>query len=101
MNKFSKIVAATAAALAIGAVAAPAQSAIYVAYDIGGGITGELSFADGPFAYGLGPTGGWDSISIEGQAETMPQLLHSEVVNLNSGGAASIDLYITRTGLDS
>ncbi len=97
MKALTKLMAATAVALTMGA-ASTAQSAIFIGVDSGMGIV-ETMFADGPFTFFQTNVGGFNSVSIEGDAPVSPGLLHSEVVNLNSSGPASLTLYVTRTDL--
>ena len=100
MKTITKLLAASAAALSMSA--ASAQAAIYISFD---GSTDEAVFADGPFNFiadcNVSACGGWDEVSVGGNAPPRPQLLHSNNVDVNDGGSgpASLTVWITRTGL--
>jgi hypothetical protein len=109
MKLFSKLAAASALALSM-VVAAPASAAVYISvngtniagagnpWDADDGLlgTGEICSIMGVNC------GGFESISITGSAPLgRPGLLHTNAVEVNTGnsGNASVEIWITRTGL--
>lgn len=100
MKTVTKLLAATAFALTMGA--ASAQAAVYIGISTDGGanITQVFSQADGSFTW-EGTGGGFEFISVDGDAFQLPALLHSDTVETNASGAASISIFVTRTDLEA
>lgn len=97
---------ASAAAILLCGVSTPASAAIFISFD---GTTSVFSqAADDAFEFtaacgadGAG-CGGFEVLTVEGNAPLLrPGLLHSDNVDVNESGtgAASIDIWVTRTGL--
>lgn len=107
MKNITKFMAASAAGALLSLGAAQAQAAIYIAFDLGGGAVQQgPALADGAFNFVANCTtpancGGFDGITVGGQAVSEPTLLHSFTSEFNKAnlGAAEITIYVTRTGL--
>jgi hypothetical protein len=103
MKLFSKLAAASALALSV-VVAAPASAAVYISVD---GVNTAFSDLDDGLLVsgelcGIVNCGGFESVSVTGSAPLgRPGLLHTNAVEVNAGTnqAASITIWITRTGL--
>ncbi|MBL8770964.1 MAG: PEPxxWA-CTERM sorting domain-containing protein [Phenylobacterium sp.] len=101
MKTITKLLAGAAVALSMSA--ASAQAAVFIGLSTDGGatITQVFSGGDATFEYLTTNLGGFDTISVEGDPSILPALLHSDVVNVNASGAASVSIFVTRTGISA
>lgn len=100
MNTFSKALAVAAATAAL-ATAGSASAAVYISFD---GVTDAfVDLDDGLINQAFGSVGGFDSVLVQGNADTVGKgILHSTAVELTANqAAASLTVWITRTGLIS
>ena len=104
MNRLTKLLAATAAGAALSLfAAASSQAAIFISFD---GVTSLIPTMMGTeFQYTANCTvvancGGFESITVRGDAPPRPGLLHSDAVEVNKKGtgSAAITIWVTRTG---
>ncbi|WP_293364918.1 PEPxxWA-CTERM sorting domain-containing protein [Phenylobacterium sp.] len=100
MNVFSKALA-VAAATATLATAGSASAAVYISFD---GVTDAfVDLDDGLINQGFGSLGGFASVLVQGNADTVGQgILHTTSVDVTAAStAANLTVWVTRTGLTS
>lgn len=93
---------AAAAAAALSMCAASAQAAVFIGISTDGGATINQVFttADGTFEFLTTNVGGFDTISVEGDASAIGStLLHSDIVGVIAPGPGSVSIFVTRTDL--
>jgi PEP-CTERM motif len=104
MRTFTKLLAASAAAVSLAAVASTASATVLISLD---GSTTAATFVDGPYDFTAACTplvcGGFAGIRVTGATDALPTLLHSATVDATTaaGSAADITIYVTRTGITS
>jgi len=102
MNRFTKLLAATAAGAALSFAAAASQAAVFISFD---GSTDLFTQADGGYDFNAvcgAICGGFETVHITGDTGSAPTLLHSQAVNLNtghSGNHADVTIYVTHTDI--
>jgi hypothetical protein len=102
MRAITKLLAATAVTLTMGA-AASANATVFISFD---GSTDVFTQADGAYVFDANCTpasacGGFDTVHVSGDTGTPPTLLHSQTVDVNTHhtGTADITIWVTRTGI--
>ncbi|MBX3483743.1 PEPxxWA-CTERM sorting domain-containing protein [Phenylobacterium sp.] len=106
MKTVTKLLAGAVAAFSMSA--ASAQAAVFIGISLDGGstISNVFSAADGTFVFNYDCTntadcGGFEAVTVRGDAPPRPGVLHSDSVEVNASntGAASIVIFVTRTDL--
>lgn len=98
------LLAAGAAAITLGAASA-ASASVFISFD--GSTTLFSQLADGPYHFNAVCTpslcGGFGTVSVGGSTDSLPALLHSDVVDAttDAGVEGDLTIYVTRTGISS
>jgi hypothetical protein len=85
-------------------LAGSAQAAVFIGISTDGGATIDQVFTspDDTFEFTDTNLGGFDTVSVEGDAPLVgPGLLHSDVVSVGTRAGGNISIFVTRTDLDA
>lgn len=102
MKTFTKLMAATAVALTMGATAA--NAAVHVSIDGMNDLAGPLSIDMlGDFAYGFGAMGGFTNVGVSGNVGVFPEVLSTQSAFADTSGPTngSATIWVTQTFLSN